>query len=109
MVYENFDKEGFSIYRVYFRYNEGLTLIFMSSNQIGGFFNRLEAFTVFGAANDSIITGALILRGQDVKPVAEAVPDYERCDYRKLDLENSEDNTFFEGALAWDLRIDDKK
>ncbi|KAI6095139.1 hypothetical protein EDD16DRAFT_1781644 [Pisolithus croceorrhizus] len=97
------------IYHVDFKYDEELTLLIMSSNQLGGFFNRLEAFTVFGAASDSIIAGALILRGQDVKPVVEVAPDYERYDYRELDLENSKDSAFFEGALAWDLEIDDKK
>ncbi|KAI6126378.1 hypothetical protein EDD16DRAFT_1856258, partial [Pisolithus croceorrhizus] len=64
---------------------------------------------VFGAANDLIIAGALVLWGQDFNPVVEAAHDYERYEYRKLDLENSEDNAFFEGALAWDLGIDDKK
>ena len=42
-AYYSFDKDGFSIWRVDFKYNEELTLTFMSSNQIGGFFNRLEA------------------------------------------------------------------
>ncbi|KAI6143469.1 hypothetical protein BKA82DRAFT_139964, partial [Pisolithus tinctorius] len=115
--YENFDREGFSVYRVDFKYNEELTLVFMSSNQIGGFFNRLEAsrkylfgsIGVLGEANNSIIAGALILRGQDVKPVVEVAPDYESYIYRKLDLENAEDKAFFEGALAWDLEIDGKK
>ncbi|NXD32726.1 EF1G factor, partial [Spelaeornis formosus] len=41
--YEKFDHEGFSIWRVDFKYNEELTQTFMSSNQVGGFFNRLEA------------------------------------------------------------------
>src|SRR5882672_2277402 len=70
----SFDKEGFSVWRVDFKYNSELTQVFMSSNQIGGFFNRLEASRkylfgsvgVLGTANDSIISGALILRGQDV-------------------------------------------
>ncbi|KAL4077759.1 hypothetical protein J3A83DRAFT_4410150 [Scleroderma citrinum] len=112
--YENFDKEGFSIYRVDFKYNEELTLVFMSSNQIGGFFNRLEASRkylfgsvgVLGEANNSIITGALILRGQDARAVVDCAPDYESYEYRRLDLENADDKAFFEGALAWDLEID---
>jgi len=113
----SFDKEGFSVYRVDFKYNEELTLIFMSSNQIGGFFNRLEAsrkylfgsMGVLGEPNNSIIAGALILRGQDVKAVVDCAPDYESYEYRKLDLENAEDKSFFEGALAWDLEVDGKK
>ncbi|KAL0570158.1 hypothetical protein V5O48_011802, partial [Marasmius crinis-equi] len=75
--YQNFDKEGFSIWRVDFKYNNELTQTFMSSNQIGGFFNRLEASRkylfgsvgVLGKTNDSVISGVLIGRGKDIKPV----------------------------------------
>jgi hypothetical protein len=78
-----FDSEGFSIWRIDFKYNDELTQVFMSSNQVGGFFNRLEASRkylfgsvgVCGKANDSIITGSLICRGQDIKPVVEVAPD----------------------------------
>ncbi|KAH9034536.1 elongation factor 1-gamma [Lactarius hengduanensis] len=83
----SFDKDGFSIWRVDFKYNEELTQTFMSSNQIGGFFNRLEASRkylfgsvgVLGVANKSVIAGTLIAQG------------------------------IFEAALAWDLEIGDKK
>ena len=114
----SFDYGGFSIWRVDFKYNEELTQIFMSSNQIGGFFNRLEASRkylfgsvgVLGTAGTSIISGALILRGQEVKPVIEAAPDWESYAYVKLDLKGKEeDKKFFEAALAWDLEIDGKK
>ncbi|KAF7798792.1 hypothetical protein EIP86_010017 [Pleurotus ostreatoroseus] len=115
--YQNFDKEGFSVWRVDFKYNSELTQTFMSSNQIGGFFNRLEAsrkylfgsMGVLGQTNDSIITGVLILRGQDVKPVVDVAPDWESYEYKKLDLENPEDKAFFEAANAWDLDIGGKK
>ncbi|EGN94729.1 hypothetical protein SERLA73DRAFT_143587 [Serpula lacrymans var. lacrymans S7.3] len=114
--YENFDKDGFSVWRVDFKYNEELTLTFMSSNQIGGFFNRLEASRkylfgsvgVLGESNASIIAGALILRGQEATPVVNAAPDYESYEYKQLDLDNADDKKFFEGALAWDLEIDGK-
>ncbi|KAJ3542079.1 hypothetical protein NM688_g6010 [Phlebia brevispora] len=115
--YQNFDKEGFSVWRVDFKYNSELTQTFMSSNQIGGFFNRLEASRkylfgsvgVLGQTNDSIISGVLILRGQDVKPVVDVAPDWESYEYKKLDLENPEDKAFFEAANAWDLEIGGKK
>ncbi|KDR78219.1 hypothetical protein GALMADRAFT_245282 [Galerina marginata CBS 339.88] len=117
-LYENFDYAGFSAWRVDFKYNEELTQTFMSSNQIGGFFNRLEASRkylfgsvgVLGATGNSVISGALILRGQDVKPVVDAAPDWESYEYKKLDVKgNAEDKAFFEAALAWDLEIDGKK
>lgn len=100
-----------------FKYNTELTQVFMSSNQIGGFFNRLEAsrkylfgsMGVLGTANDSVISGALILRGQEIKPVIEVAPDWESYEYKKLDLDNAEDKAFFEAANAWDLEINGKK
>ena len=113
----SFDKEGYSLWRVDFKYNEELTQTFMSSNQIGGFFNRLEASRkylfgsvgVLGETNNSIITGALIARGQEIKPNVDCAPDWESYSYERLDLENPEHKAFFEGALAWDLEVDGKK
>ncbi|PBK85629.1 elongation factor 1-gamma [Armillaria gallica] len=115
--YQNFDAEGFSIYRVDFKYNDELTQTFMSSNQIGGFFNRLEASRkylfgsvgVLGQTNDSVISGVLILRGQDVAPVVNVAPDWESYKYEKIDLKDEKQKAFFEGALAWDLELDGKK
>ncbi|KAF8900157.1 elongation factor 1-gamma [Gymnopilus junonius] len=116
--YENFDYEGFSVWRVDFKYNEELTQTFMSSNQIGGFFNRLEASRkylfgsvgVLGASNDSVISGALILRGQSAEPVVNVAPDWESYEYKQLDVKNNaEDKAFFEAALAWDLEVNGKK
>jgi elongation factor 1-gamma len=36
--YDNYDPEGYSLWKVAFKYPEELTQTFMSSNQIGGFF-----------------------------------------------------------------------
>lgn len=88
----------------------------MSSNLIGGFFNRLEAsrkylfgsMGVLGEANNSLVSGVLILRGQEAGPVVEVAPDWESYEFKKLDLENADDKAFFEAALAWDLTIDGK-
>ncbi|KAJ7206665.1 elongation factor 1-gamma [Mycena pura] len=115
--YEHFDKEGFSLWRVDFKYPEDLTQTFMSSNQIGGFFNRLEAsrkylfgsLGVLGSTNNSLISGALILRGQEAEPVVSVAPDWESYSFARLDMGKAEDKAFFEAALAWDLEIHGKK
>ncbi|KAH9932842.1 elongation factor 1-gamma [Amylocystis lapponica] len=115
--YEHFDKEGFSLWRVDFKYNNELTQTFMSSNQIGGFFNRLEAsrkylfgsMGVLGQTNDSILSGALIVRGPEVKAVVEVAPDWESYAYERIDLDDAAQKAFFEAALAWDLEVDGKK
>jgi elongation factor 1-gamma len=112
-----YDPEGFSLWRIDFKYNEELTQTFMSSNQIGGFFNRLEAsrkylfgsMGVLGQTNDSVISGVLIARGPDIKPVVDVAPDWESYAYQPLDIKDEAQKQFFEAALAWDLEIDGKK
>jgi elongation factor 1-gamma len=117
MTRHSFDKEGFSIWRVDFRYNEELTQTYMSSNQIGGFFNRLEASRkylfgsvgVVGTSNNSVIAGVFVARGPEIKPVVEVAPDWESYTYERIDLDNAEQKAFFEAALAWDLEVGDRK
>lgn len=41
--FQNFDSEGFSVWRIDYKYNDELTLTFMSSNLISGLFTRFEA------------------------------------------------------------------
>jgi len=105
------------VWRCDFKYNEELTLVFMSSNQIGGFFNRLEAsrkylfgsLGVLGKPGDSIITGVFITRGEDINLSVDCAPDWESYEYKKLNLTDDSDKKFFEDALAWDLELDGKK
>ncbi|KAJ7704070.1 hypothetical protein B0H17DRAFT_1193984 [Mycena rosella] len=71
-----------------FFYPEELRQTFMSSNQIGGFFNRLEAARkylfgsvgVLGAANASLIAGALVLRGQEAEPFVSCTRERQSLD-----------------------------
>lgn len=68
---------------------------------------------VLGANNDSVISGVLILRGTDFKPVVDVAPDWESYEYKQLHVvgpnANEEDKKFFEAALAWDLEVAGKK
>jgi hypothetical protein len=110
-------RKGFSVWRCDFKYNDELTLVFMSSNQIGGFFNRLDAsrkylfgsMGVLGEANSSVISGVFIARGDDIKLSVDCAPDWESYEYKRLDLTNDSDKKYFEDALAWDLELDSKK
>lgn len=105
------------MWRIDFKYNEELTQVFMSSNQINGFFTRLEASRkyvmgtagVFGEANNSLISGVVVLRGQDWKPVLSVAPDIESYDVSPLDPKKPEDKKLFEDMLAWEAEIGGKK
>jgi elongation factor 1-gamma len=64
---------------------------------------------VLGTTNNSIITGALVARGQEIRPVVEVAPDWECYTYERIDLDNAEQKASFEAALAWDLEVGGKK
>jgi hypothetical protein len=69
------------------------------SNHLGGFFARLEASrkyifgaaSVYGAANDSVIQGAFMVRGNEALPAFDVAPDYESYEFTKLDPSKKED------------------
>ncbi|RYO81745.1 hypothetical protein DL763_008483 [Monosporascus cannonballus] len=111
--WENVPFSDYSIWRVEYKYNDELTLTFMSNNLIGGFNNRLEASrkylfgsaSVYGENNDSVIQGAFVIRGDDYKPVFDVAPDYESYEFIKLDPTNPDDRAFVESMWTWDKPV----
>ncbi|GAB7353188.1 hypothetical protein MBLNU459_g3713t1 [Dothideomycetes sp. NU459] len=111
--WENCKFDEYSIYRVDYKYNDELTMTFMTSNLIGGFFTRLEASrkylfgaaSVFGVTNDSIVRGAFVVRGQDALPAFDVAPDVESYEFTKLDPTKAEDREFVDDMWAWDKPI----
>ncbi|KAI9882301.1 MAG: hypothetical protein M1823_005952 [Watsoniomyces obsoletus] len=102
--WEHFKPEEYSLWRIDYKYNEELTQVFMSANLIGGFFARLEASrkylfgmaSVYGKANDSVIVGAFLVRGQDAEPAFDVAPDFDSYEFTKLDPSKKEDREFVE-------------
>ncbi|BFZ57303.1 elongation factor EF-1 gamma subunit [Savitreella phatthalungensis] len=112
--FENLDKENYSVWRVDYKYNDELTQVFMSSNLVGGFFSRLEAsrkfifgaMSVYGESNNSVISGAFVIRGQDYLPAFDVAPDFESYEFKKLDITDAKDKTFIEDAWSWDKPVE---
>ena len=73
-LWDNFDKEGWSIWRAEYKYNGDLKMDFMAANLIGGMFQRLEKLHKYGFASVLIfgenykltISGIWLLRGQQL-------------------------------------------
>ncbi|RDW89377.1 putative translation elongation factor eEF-1 gamma chain [Coleophoma cylindrospora] len=111
--WENINFEEYSIWKVDYKYNDELTQVFMTSNLIGGFFARLEGSrkyifgcaSVYGTANDSIIQGAFVIRGQDALPAFDVAPDYESYEFTKLDPTKAEDKEFVDLQWTWEKPI----
>merc|ERR1712024_165170 len=72
--WEHFDHENYSIWRGDYKYNDELTMVFMSCNLLGGMFQRLEklkknAFAsccLFGKDDDSSISGVWVFKGKEL-------------------------------------------
>jgi elongation factor 1-gamma len=111
--WENANLEEYSLWRVNYKYNTELTQIFMSSNLIGGFFNRLEASrkyifgsaSVYGVSGDSAISGSFVIRGQEGPPAFDVAPDWESYEYTKLDPSNPDDKKFVEDTWSWERPV----
>lgn len=111
--WENVNFEEYSIWKVTYKYNDELTLTFMSSNLIGGFNTRLEASrkyvfgcaSVYGVNNDSVIEGAFVIRGQEWEPVFDVAPDYESYEFVKLDPTKPEDREYVELQWTWEKPV----
>ena len=112
--WENVNFEEYSLWTVDYKYNDELTLTFMTSNLIGGFFTRLEASrkylfgctSVYGESNNSIIKGAFLVRGQEALPAFDVAPDVESYEFTKLDHTKEEDRKFVEDQWSWDKPIE---
>ena len=108
--WEHYKPDEYSLWRVDYKYNEELTAVFMTSNLIGGFFNRLEASrkyifgaaSVYGESNASVVTGAFVIRGDDALPAFDVAPDFESYNFTKLDPSKEEDKDFIGDQWAWD-------
>ncbi|CAL9735215.1 elongation factor 1-gamma 2 [Monosporozyma servazzii] len=111
--WEHYNPEEYSLWKVEYKYNDELTLTFMSNNLIGGFFNRLTgstkymfgAMVVYGENNDNGIVGACMVRGQEAPPAFDVAPDWESYSYVKLDHTNEEDREFVNNMWAWDKPV----
>lgn len=109
-----YDPEEWSLYKVDYKYNDELTLTFMSNNLVGGFFNRLSASTkymfgcmvVYGESNNNGITGAFLVRGQDYVPAFDVAPDWESYAFTKLDGSLPETRKFVDNMFAWDEPVE---
>jgi len=72
--WQKFDAENYSIWRGDYRYNDELTMVFMSCNLMGGMFQRLEKLKkhgfasamLFGENNNSSISSIWVFKGQDL-------------------------------------------
>ena len=111
--WNNFDKEGYALWKVDYKYNDELMMTFMSSNLVGGFFQRLErarkyafgSMVILGEDNKNEITGFFVIRGQEIPPEVSEAADFDSYTFLKMDPNNAKVREDYNAIIAWDEKI----
>lgn len=108
--WKNFDRQGYSIWWINYRYNDELAKIFMTCNLVTGLFARMDhmrkytfgSFLIFGEDDKNEISGAIIFRGQEIPPEILAVGDYASYEWTRMNLDDEKEVKLFNDYLAWE-------
>lgn len=108
--WNNFDRTGFSIWWVNYKYNDELAKIFMTCNLVTGLFARMDhmrkyafgSFLIFGEDDRNEISGAMVIRGQEIPPEIRAIGDYDSYTWTRMNLDDAAERELFNDYLAWD-------
>jgi len=110
--WSKFDPSCYSIWRGDYRYNNELSMIFMSCNLMGGMFQRLEklkknAFAsamLFGENDNSSISAIWVFKGQDLafELNEDWQVDYSSYEWKKMDPSTTETKTMVEQYWKWE-------
>merc|ERR1712193_121481 len=114
--WEHFDHENYSIWRGDYKYNDELTMVFMSCNLIGGMFQRLDklnknafaSMCLFGENNDSTISGIWVFKGKELafELSEDWQIDYASYAWKKLDSKSDECKKMVEQYWKWEGKDD---
>merc|ERR1711872_930316 len=110
--WEHFDAEHYSIWRSDYKFNNELTMVFMSCNLVVGMFQRLEkmkknAFAsaiLFGENNNSSISGIWVWKGRDLAfdLCEDWAIDSGSYDWKKLDPKAEETKALVAQYWKWE-------
>lgn len=114
--WEQFDPEGYSIWRATYRYNDELKKIFMTCNLVTGLFSRMEAMRrycfasilIFGEDDKNEISGFFVIRGKEMPDLMKDVPDYDSYEWTRMDINDPKQRELFNDYLAWDGELEGK-
>merc|ERR1712064_271821 len=110
--WEHFDHENYSIWRGDYKYNDELTMVFMSCNLIGGMFQRLDklnknafaSMCLFGQNNDSTISGIWVFKGHELAFELDDnwQIDYASYNWKKLDSKSDDTKKLVDQYWKWE-------
>merc|ERR1719394_1571325 len=96
--WEHFDHENYSIWRGDYKYNDELTMVFMSCNLIGGMFQRLDKL------NKNAFASVCLFKGHELAFELDDnwQVDYEGYNWSKLDSKSEECKKLVDQYWKWE-------
>jgi len=117
--WKHFEKDFYSLWYCEYKYADELQQVFMSSNLIGGMFQRIEklrknafaSMCVFGENNNNTIAGVWFWKGQGLAfPLCpDWTTDYESYEWRKLNPDDENDKKLVNNFFLWEGEVKGKK
>lgn len=109
--WENYDKEGYSIYFSDYKFNQELTKGFMTANLLSGFLQRLDPLRKYGFGSLIMlgeepsleITCCWLFRGQEVPQAMVECDDSECYTWVKANTDDSAVREKINAFWAWDF------
>lgn len=118
-LWKNFDKENYSMWYCEYKYPEELKLTFMTSNLVGGMFQRLDklrknafaSMCVWGENNNNTIAGVWFWKGHELAfPLSpDWTIDYESYEWRKMNVDDENERKLANQIFSWEGEIKGKK
>jgi elongation factor 1-gamma len=114
--WEHLDLEGYTVWKADYKYNDELTQVFMSSNLVGGFFQRLDcarkyafgSMLILGEDGNNAIRGYFVIRGKEMISEFLETVDYESYTFTKADTTDKKVRDDIDAIFAWDDKIGGK-
>jgi elongation factor 1-gamma len=109
--WENYDKEGYSIYFGDYKFQDELTKGFMTANLLSGFIQRLDplrkhgfgSLVILGQEPKLAVHVCFLFRGQDIPPAMSECDDSECYIWTKANTDDTATREKINQFWAWDM------
>jgi len=109
-LWQNIDKEGYSVWFADYKYNAECEQLFRTCNLIGGWVQRCDklrkyafgSLLIFGTEPKLEVSSCWLFRGTTVPGEMKEVDDFEHYTWRQADLNQSTTRELVDDYFAWD-------
>jgi elongation factor 1-gamma len=115
--WEHYDPEGWALWISDYKYNSELNKMFMTSNLVGGFLQRMDkvrkygfgSLLIFGEEPSLQIGGLWMFRGTELPDELWENPDAEHHTWTKVDINDPAQRKLVEAYWSWEGDFGDRK